>query len=421
MDAIIKLSLKELIKKRTYTLLTFSICLIAMNTIFSSITNATSALYQKKQFEENLGFELGNVLHLHYRENAETDEFATVLSDYKNYLREIEGVTGVGQFDSTHLYFSELENNAEYQEINPPQYENYPAGISWVVTIDEELLPLIKDGITEYSETSSGYLPIYPSEIFRDVIPIGTILSNKYNEDKFEVAGYIPKGSKWVDENDLIRFPLISLDGAFVAPYTESSKSDIWTQLPCMQNTYVFLSKNADVERIKQEIHDYTITHGFDAYAETLEEEYDLYSSETEYYTTAQTALAIFISMLSLVSIVAVFTTNTLLRRTQYGILIANGFTIRDIAVEISFEIGFITLLSGAIMWILKLLELRSSNNLSIKLFRDILLTAHIRFTLPICVVVVIALTVISTLLPVLKVFQYRPCELIGDDTNGNY
>ena len=219
----------------------------------------------------------------------------------------------------------------------------------------------------------------------------------------------------------MIRFPLISLDGAFVAPYTESSKSDIWTQLPCMQNTYVFLSKNADVERIKQEIHDYTITHGFDAYAETLEEEYDLYSSETEYYTTAQTALAIFISMLSLVSIVAVFTTNTLLRRTQYGILIANGFTIRDIAVEISFEIGFITLLSGAIMWILKLLELRSSNNLSIKLFRDILLTAHIRFTLPICVVVVIALTVISTLLPVLKVFQYRPCELIGDDTNGNY
>ena len=421
MGAIIKLSLKELIKKRTYTLLTFLICLIAMNTIFSSITNATSALYQKKQFEENLGFELGNVLHLHYRENAETDEFATVLSDYKNYLREIEGVTGVGQFDSTHLYFSELENNAEYQEINPPQYENYPAGISWVVTIDEELLPLIKDGITEYSETSSGYLPIYPSEIFRDVIPIGTILSNKYNEDKFEVAGYIPKGSKWVDENDLIRFPLISLEGAFVAPYTESSKSDIWTQLPCMQNTYVFLSKNADVERIKQEIHDYTITHGFDAYAETLEEEYDLYSSETEYYTTAQTALAIFISMLSLVSIVAVFTTNTLLRRTQYGILIANGFTIRDIAVEISFEIGFITLLSGAIMWILKLLELRSSNNLSIKLFRDILLTAHIRFTLPICVVVVIALTVISTLLPVLKVFQYRPCELIGDDTNGNY
>lgn len=419
MDAIIKLSLKELIKKKTDTLLTFVICLIAMNTIFSSITNATSAIYQKKQFEENLGFEPENVLHLHYRENRETDEFATVLSDYKNYLRKIEGVTGVGQFDSTHLYFSELEYNAEYREINPQQYENYPASISWVVTIDEELLPLIKGGITEYGETQSGYLPIYPSEIFRDAIPIGTILSNPYNGDRFEVAGYIPEGSKWADKNDLIRFPLISLDGAFVAPYTEANKSDILTQLTCMQNTYVFLSENADVERIKQEIHDYTTAHGFDAYAETLGEEYSLYSSETEYYTTAQTALAVFISFLSLVSVIAVFTTNALLKRTQYGIFIANGFTIREIAAGISFEIGFITLLSGVIVWILKLLELRLSSNLSIKLFRDILLTAHMRFTLPICFAVVMALTVISTLLPVWKVFQYRPCELIGDDTNG--
>ena len=92
-----------------------------------------------------------------------------------------------------------------------------------------------------------------------------------------------------------------------------------------------------------------------------------------------------------------------------------------DIAAGISVEMGFITLSSAAIMWILKLLELRFGNDLSIKLFRDILLTAHIRFTLPICITDVIVLTVISTLLPILKVFQYEPSELIGDDTNGNY
>lgn len=421
MGAIIRLSLKELRKKKGYTLLTFIVCLIAMNTIFSSITNATSAIYQKKQFEENIGYDLDTVLHLHYRKNEETDEFALVLSDYKNYLREIDGVTGVGQFDSTGVYFSELENMEEYKEINPPRYENDPAGLTWLVTIDEELLPLIKGGLKEYGKTSSGYLPIYPSEIFKDAIPIGMILTDKYNDDiKYEVAGYIPKNSKWVDKDDLIRFPLISLDGAFVAPYTEWSKSDIYTQLVCMQNTYIFLSEDADIDKIKQEIHDYTVAHGFDAYAETLEEEYNLYASETDYYTKAQTVLAIFISILSLISVIAVFTTNTLLKRTQYGILIANGFTIRDIAVGISFEIGFITLLSAIIMWVFKLFELRLSNDLSIELFRDILLTAHIRFTLPICIAVVIVLTVISTLLPILKVFRYKPSELIGDDTNGN-
>ena len=421
MGAITTMAFKELRKKKTYTLLTFAVCLIAMNTIFSAITNATSAVYQKKQFEENIGVDLGRVLHLHYRENEETKEFASVLSDYKHYLQTIDGVTAVGQFDSTSLYFSGIENMEEYKATNPPQYEDYPLDLSWIVTIDEDLLGLVKGGLSHYAETKSGYPPIYPSEIFKGIIPIGTILTDKYNDEiKYEVAGYIPKGSQWVDHNDLIRYPLISLDGAFVAPYTEWSKTSILTQLVCMQNTYVFVANNADIEKIKQMIHAYTVDHGFDAYAETLKEEYDLYESETKYFTTAQTALAIFISALSLISVIAVFTTSTLLKRTQYGIWIANGFTLHDVAAEIALEIGFITLSAAAIMWPFKLFELYTSNILSIKLFRDILLTAHIRFTLPICVVAVVALTAISTLLPILKVFQYRPCELIGDDTHGN-
>ncbi len=421
MKAIVRMSLRELRKKKAYTLLTFLVCIIAMNTILSAITNATSAVYQKKQFEENIGADLSYVLHLHYRDNKETDEFAAVLTDYKDYLRTIDGVIAVGQFDSTSLYFSELENSEEYKKINPPRYEGSPPELSWLVTIDEELLGFVKGSFTKYSKTESGYPPIYPSEIFKDSIPLGTILTDKYNDDvKYEVAGYIPKDSRWVDENDLIRFPLISLNGAFVAPYTEWSRTDIMTQLSSMQNTYIFISQSANIEKIKQEIHSYTVEHDFDAYAETLQEEYALYADETEYYTTAQTALAIFISVLSLLSVIAVFTTNTLLKRKQYGILIANGFTIRDIVAGIAFEIGFITFFSTVIMWIFKLFQLRLSNDLSIKLFRDILLLAHIRFSLPVCAVIVLVLTVVATLLPMRKVSGYKPSELIGDDTYGN-
>ena len=309
----------------------------------------------------------------------------------------------------------------KYKEVNPPQYEGYPLDLSWVVTVDEELLSLVRGGLTEYAKTQSGYPPIYPSEIFKESIPIGTVLTDKYNDEvKYEVAGYISKKSKWVDKNDLIRFPFISLNGAFVAPYTEWSRTDIMTQLVCMHNTYIYVSESADLEKIKQEIHNYTVEHGFDAYAETLEEEFALYAGETRYLTTAQTALAIFISVLSAISVVALFTTNALLKRTQYGILIANGFTIHDIAAEIALEIGVITFSSAAIMWIFKLIELRTSKNLGIKLFRDILLTAHVRFTLPLCIAIVLILSALSTILPALKVIRYQPCELIGDETNGN-
>lgn len=421
MGTIWKLVVKELKKKKAYTLLTFIVCLIAMNTIFSSITNATSAVYQKKQFEENIGVDIERVLHLHYRENEETKEFATVLSDFKDYLRQIDGVAAVGQFDSTNLPFSGIKDMEKYKAVNPPQYEGDPLDQSWVVTIDEEILSFVKGGLTEYDETQSGYPPIYPSEIFKESIPIGTILTYKYDDGiKYQVAGYISKDSKWVDENDLIRFPFISLNGAFVAPYTEWSKTDLMTQLACMHNTYIYVSENADIEKLKQEIHNYTVEHGFDAYAETLKDEFALYVGETKYLTKAQTALAIFISALSILSVIAVFTTNVLLKRTQYGIMIANGFTIHDIATEIAMEIGFITFSSAAIMWVFKLIELRLSGSLSIKLFRDILLTAHIRFTLPICIAVVFILSAISTLLPTLKLIRYKPCELIGDNTNGN-
>ena len=55
MRPILQLALKELRKKRFCTILMFVVCLIAMLTVFTSITNATSAICQQKIFDRNLG------------------------------------------------------------------------------------------------------------------------------------------------------------------------------------------------------------------------------------------------------------------------------------------------------------------------------------------------------------------------------
>ena len=159
----------------------------------------------------------------------------------------------------------------------------------------------------------------------------------------YEVAGYFAKGSKWVDENDLIRFPLDSLDGRCIAPWSEKSKSDIMIQLSGLHNTYVMLEEDADIEWLKQQIHDYSVQHGFEALASTLAEEYE--------------------------------------------------------------------------EWVTKLAELLAGKDL----FRDVLLTAHIQFTLPICLAIGVLLVIVTTVIPAIKIFQYQPCELTGGDTNGNY
>lgn len=421
MGTVFKLALIEIRKKKFYTILTFIVCLLAMYMIVSSITTVTSSAYQKKIFERNLGCDMTKVLHLAYQRSEETPEFVDVLAQYKEYIAGLPGVQSVGQFDATGMYFSELKTSEKYRSVNAEivkggRYAD-DTDIAQLLRVDESLLSLVKGGISEYAETETGNLPIYASEVFRDILPIGTLLTDERTDEVYEVAGYFEKGCKWVDENDLIRFPLDSLDGRFIAPWSSKSKSDIMTQLSGLHNTYVLIADNADVKQLKQQIHDYSLQHGFEAAASTLSEEYEEYSSETMVYTKRHIGLAVFLSAMAISSIIAVFTTNALLKRKQYGVFIANGFTLKNIVLCIATEISIIIFCSTLLAWSAKLAEFLMGKDI----FRDVLLIAHIQFTLPICFAIGVLLVIIAATIPAAKIFQYQPCELIGGNSNGNY
>ena len=420
MRPILQLALKEIRKKRVRTILMFVVCLIAMLTVFTSITNATSAICQQKIFDRNLGLEAGQILHLKYLQTDETAAFTTALADFRNYIETLPGVNAVGQFDATGINFSELKTSEEYVKINQKILENgvykdYPER-SQVLYVDEALLPLVKGGISAFASTQSTNLPIYASEVFKDVVPVGTFLTDERTGEMYEVVGYFSKGSQWVEEDDLIRYPLVSLDGWFIAPFSDEGKNDILTQLSSLHNTYVLLSETADEKILEQEICSYSFSHGFSATAISLSEEYELYRSETDTFTSRQIFIAIFISMMALTSIIAVFTTNTLLKRRQYGILIANGFTQKDIAFCIAAEIAIIVFSSTLVAWIIKFVEFRNDTDV----FREVLMTAHIQYTLPVCLLIAVILVILATLFPAFKLFQYQPGDLIGGNTNGN-
>ena len=72
--------------------------------------------------------------------------------------------------------------------------------------------------------------------------------------------GIFPQGQSGLEEDDLIRFPLVSLDGWFIAPFTEQSRNDIMTQLSSLHNTYIFLSDSADINFLKEQISTYPTT-----------------------------------------------------------------------------------------------------------------------------------------------------------------
>ena len=132
---------------------------------------------------------------------------------------------------------------------------------------------------------------LYVSEIFKDILSEGQILTDERTGDQYEIVGYIPTGAKWVEEDDLIRFPLISLKGWFIAPFTEQSRNDIMTQLSSLHNTYILLSDSADINFLKEQISTYPLQHGFEASAMLLSDEYKVYQSETATFTIRQMIL----------------------------------------------------------------------------------------------------------------------------------
>ena len=422
MIAILKIALKELVKKKSYTFLLILVCVVAMNTVVTSATNISSKNYQKKIFERNLGTRMDNILHIHYLKSFETQEFVDEIPKYLQYISRLKGVKSVGQFERTGVLFEELKNSDAYKTLNQrilkgTIYEDHPER-SDVLFVDEELLKLVKIGLSEYGKAEGDSLPIIASEVFKDILPIGTILSEERTQSTYEVVGYLPTGKLWIDKNDLIRFPLETMDGCFIAPFSAKDKTDILTQLSCLHNTYIIVD-DADLDYLKTNIEDYSLSHGFHAIANSVSEEYETYLNEINIYVSKQIALAIFISVMAISSIVSVFTTNAILKQRQYGIYLANGFTKKEIEIGILLEILLLIIPSTLIVWLGNLVQLTKSDDIGIEMFRDVLLTAHLEYTLLICLIVSITVGIISSLLPIYKVSKYQPSELIGGQKNG--
>lgn len=147
-----------------------------------------------------------------------------------------------------------------------------------------------------------------------------------------------------------------------------------------------------------------------------MSEEYQSYKGDTEKYTKVQIFLAVFVLIMAEVCVISAFMTNILLKKKRYGIFMANGFTLWDMATEILAEIMIIVTVSGMVSWVTKLVQLKTGDDM----FKNILLAAHIRFTLPVCVGAVLVVAVLSAFLPSVKILKYQPARLAGGVNSGD-
>ena len=410
-----KLAIRELRNNPLWSILGLIICFICFNTVFASLTNIGASVYQRKEFEENINIDLNNINHLYFNNIEENEDY---IARVNGFIKEIKDRYAVGRYDQTGEYFLEIKDNDKYININQKMLNitgskyNKKPDISRVMYVDEEIFNIIKGINIEY-DSDGKYTPIYVSESFKEIIPLGTSLTSQIRKEQFEVCGYIDNNLSFFDENDVIRFPLISLDGYFIAPLPESYDIDIMSTLSTLHNVYVI----SDVD-IREELKAAASEYNLDIEVILLSEEYSQYKDEEEYFVKAQTVLAVFISIMALSSLISIFSADTLLKKRDYGIYLSNGYSRFDVLRIIFNKIMIIVFSSIIISYSNKYINLLRSDSVSIRLFKNILIKSYIYYSLPMGILLALVIVIISVIIPAVKIFSFEPHELISGENN---
>ena len=410
-----KLAIRELRNNPLWSILGLIICFICFNTVFASLTNIGASVYQRKEFEENINIDLNNINHLYFNNIEENEDY---IARVNSFIKEIKDRYAVGRYDQTGEYFLEIKDNDKYININQKilnitgsKYNKKP-DISRVMYVDEEIFNIIKGINIEY-DSDGKYTPIYVSESFKEIIPLGTSLTSQIRKEQFEVCGYIDNNLSFFDENDIIRFPLISLDGYFIAPLPESYDIDIMSTLSTLHNVFVI----SDVD-IREELKVAASEYNLDIEVILLSEEYSQYKDEEEYFVKAQTVLAVFISIMALSSLISIFSADTLLKKRDYGIYLSNGYSRFDVLRIIFNKIMIIVFSSIIISYSNKYINLLRSDSVTIRLFKNILIKSYIYYSLPMGILLALVIVIISVIIPAVKIFSFEPHELISGENN---
>lgn len=410
-----KLAIRELRNNPLWSILGLIICFICFNTVFASLTNIGASVYQRKEFEENINIDLNNINHLYFNNIEENEDY---IARVNSFIKEIKDRYAVGRYDQTGEYFLEIKDNDKYININQKilnitgsKYNKKP-DISRVMYVDEEIFNIIKGINIEY-DSDGKYTPIYVSESFKEIIPLGTLLTSQIRKEQFEVCGYIDNNLSFFDENDVIRFPLISLDGYFIAPLPESYDIDIMSTLSTLHNVFVI----SDVD-IREELKVAASEYNLDIEVILLSEEYSQYKDEEDYFVKAQTVLAVFISIMALSSLISIFSADTLLKKRDYGIYLSNGYSRFDVLRIIFNKIMIIVFSSIIISYSNKYINLLRSDSVSIRLFKNILIKSYIYYSLPMGILLALVIVIISVIIPAVKIFSFEPHELISGENN---
>lgn len=339
---------------------------------------------------------------------------ATTIIQTKQFIEKLGNDVSVGAFYETGEFFNELENNVGYIEKNKILYkntyrENQPK-ISEVIYIDKEMLKILDTNINidTFENDESEYLPMIVGIEYKDVLPIGTILTLSRTNQKYIVNDYI-ENDKWLNNDDYISFAPVSLNFKFIIPFSADDEKDDMTQESTNGKIFISFSNEKNIDSYLEQINDYTQKNNLKITILSISEQIKNYQVENQSIVNSNIYLAIMVSICSITSIISVISILVLMRKKEYGIKIAFGYTKRKIILSLISEVIILEIISSIIAFGTLYLKKLSSQSI----FNEVYLQTLSGFSILYLIFLLVVVCFLILLLPLVIVNRYEPSDLI--------
>lgn len=384
--------------------------LISLNAFTNAVSLYTQVYMVKDTFKDSM---IDNIYTLKIVNTK--DNQAETITNVKKFVSSLDEEIYTGAFYETGEYFNELESNSEYIRKNQTIYkntyrENSPE-ISEVIYVDAQLFNMIDTNITAsmFEISNDEYLPVYVGYEYKNILPLETVLTLSRTDQKYIIKGYI-QNEKWLNNDDFISFAPISLDNKFIIPFSELDKKDNITQESTNGKIFIYLGNNENnINKYIQEINTYAEENGIKLNITSVNELIDDYKNANQNIINSNIFLAIMVSVCAITSIISTISILVLMRKKEYGIKIAFGYTKKKIIFSLITEVITLEFCSALISYLM--IYLKTLNDKSI--FNEVYLQTLGSSSIIYMIIMLFVVCLLILILPLIIINHYEPSDLI--------
>ena len=384
--------------------------LISLNAFTNAVSLYTQVDMVKDTFKESM---IDNIYTLKIVNSK--DNQAETITNIKNFISSLDEEIYTGAFYETGEYFNELETDSEYIRKNQTIYkntyrENSPE-ISEVIYVDAQFFNMLNTNITAsmFEISNDEYLPVYVGYEYKNILPLENVLTLSRTNQKYVIKGYI-QNEKWLNNDDFISFAPISLDNKFIIPFSELDKKDNITQESTNGKIFIYLGNNeSDKNKYIQEINTYAEENGIKLNITSVNELIDNYKNANQNIINSNIFLAIMVSICAITSIISTISILVLMRKKEYGIKIAFGYTKKKIIFSLITEVITLEFCSAFISYLI--IYLKTLNNKSV--FNEVYLQTLGSSSIIYMIIMLFLVCLLILILPLIIINHYEPSDLI--------